>query len=43
MIADLRLRTAGPTASELLLRLLASAAAVVAILGLLPAMAAAAG
>ena len=43
MIANLHLRSDRTAALELLLRLLATAVAVVAILGLLPAIAAAAG
>ena len=43
MIADLNLRSDRTAALELLLRLLATAVAAVAILGLLPALAAAAG
>jgi hypothetical protein len=43
MIAALRLRPDRPTALELLLRLAAVALASVAILGLLPALAGAAG
>lgn len=43
MIADLHLQTDRPTAFELLLRFSASVAAAVAILGLLPAIAGAAG